>query len=148
MGDGYSGAAAPTNAGTYTLEITVAESANYQGGGATCGFTIEKAVVTVPAIEDKAYTGELLKADVEDTEYYIVTKNDGGSEVAAYDVVLTLKDPGNYKWSDGTLTADITLEFHIVASGNSWTTPLSIVGIPQTSTRPYTRRKMATTRLW
>ena len=127
-GDGYSDSAVPKNAGTYSLEITVAETENYQGGKASCEFTIEKAVVTVPTIEDKAYTGEILKADVEDTVYYTVTKNDGGSEVATYDVVLTLRDADNYKWSDGTLTADITLEFNIVASGNSWINEPKITG--------------------
>lgn len=127
-GEGYSDSVAPQNAGTYSLEITVAETANYQGGKASCEFTIEKATVTVPTIEDKVYTGEPIVADVSETDYYEVTKNDGGSEVATYEVVLTLKDAANYKWSDGTQTADITLEFHIVASGNSWTTPLSIVG--------------------
>ena len=127
-GTDYSDAVAPTKAGTYTLEISVEETANYQGDSASCGFTIEKKVVTVPTIKDKVYTGEPLVADVSETDYYEVTKNDGGSEVATYEVVLTLKDAANYKWSDGTQTADITLEFHIVASGNSWTTPLSIVG--------------------
>lgn len=127
-GTDYSDAVAPTKAGTYTLTTTVAETANYQGGKASCEFTIEKATVTVPTIEDKVYTGEPLVADVSETDYYEVTKNDGGSEVATYEVVLTLKDADNYKWSDGTETAEITLEFHIVASGNSWTTPLSIVG--------------------
>lgn len=127
-GTEYSDAVAPTNAGTYSLEITVAETANYQGGKASCEFTIEKATVTVPTIEDKVYTGEPLVADVSETDYYEVTKNDGGSEVATYEVVLTLKDADNYKWSDGTQTADITLEFHIVASGNSWEKYPSITG--------------------
>lgn len=127
-GTEYSDAVAPTKAGTYTLEITVAETANYQGGKASCEFTIEKATVTVPTIEDKVYTGELLVADITDTDEYEVVENNGGIDVAAYDVVIRLKDADNYKWSDGTQTADITLEFHIVASGNSWTTPLSIVG--------------------
>lgn len=127
-GDGYSDSAVPTKAGTYSLEITVAETVNYQGGKASCEFTIEKAVVTVPTIEDKVYTGEPLVADVSETDYYEVTKNDGGSEVATYEVVLTLKDAANYKWSDGTQTADITLEFHIVASGNSWINEPKITG--------------------
>lgn len=127
-GTEYSDAVAPTNAGTYSLEITVAETANYQGGKASCEFTIEKAVVTVPTIEDKAYTGEILTADIVDTDEYEVVENNGGRDVATYDVVIRLKDAANYKWSDGTQTADITLEFHIVASGNSWETPLSIVG--------------------
>lgn len=124
----YSDAVAPTNAGTYTLTITVAETANYLGDSATCGFTIDKAVVTVPTIADKIYTGDPLVADITDTEEYEVVENSGGTDVATYDVVIRLKDADNYKWSDGTQTADITLEFHIVASGNSWTTPLSIVG--------------------
>ena len=127
-GTEYSDAVAPTNAGTYSLEITVAETANYQGGKASCEFTIEKATVTVPTIEDKVYTGELLVADVSETDYYEVTKNDGGSEVATYEVVLTLKDAANYKWSDGTQTADITLEFNIIASSNSWEKDPSIAG--------------------
>ena len=127
-GEGYSDSVAPQNAGTYSLEITVAETTNYQGDSATCAFTIEKATVTVPTIEDKVYTGEPLVADVSETDYYEVTKNDGGSEVATYEVVLTLKDVANYKWSDGTQTADITLEFHIVASGNSWEKYPSIAG--------------------
>lgn len=127
-GTEYSDAVAPTNAGTYTLTITVAETANYLGDSATCGFTIEKATVTVPTIADKIYTGDPLVADITDTEEYEVVENSGGTDVATYDVVIRLKDAANYKWSDGTETAEITLEFHIVASGNSWTTPLSIVG--------------------
>ena len=127
-GDGYSNAEAPTNAGTYSLKITVAETANYQGGSASCEFTIEKAVVTVPTIEDKAYTGEILTADIANTDEYEVVENNGGRDVATYDVVIRLKDADNYKWSDGTQTADITLEFHIVASGNSWINEPSIDG--------------------
>lgn len=127
-GDGYSDSAVPTKAGTYSLEITVAETVNYQGGKASCEFTIDKAVVTVPTIEDKVYTGEPLVADVSETDYYEVTKNDGGSEVATYEVVLTLKDADNYKWSDGTESAAITLEFNIIASSNSWKADPSIAG--------------------
>ena len=121
-------ATAPANAGTYSLKITVAETANYQGGSASCEFTIDKAVVTVPTIEDKAYTGEILTADIADTDEYEVVENNGGRDVATYDVVIRLKDAANYKWSDGTLTADITLEFNIVASGNSWINEPEITG--------------------
>lgn len=127
-GDGYSDSAAPTDAGTYSLKITVAETVNYQSGSASCEFTIDKAVVTVPTIEDKAYTGEILTADIADTDEYEVVENNGGRDVATYDVVIRLKDAANYKWSDGTLTADITLEFNIVASGNSWIEEPSIDG--------------------
>lgn len=121
-------ATAPANAGTYSLEITVAETANYQGGSASCEFTIEKAVVTVPTIEDKAYTGEILTADIADTDEYEVVENNGGRDVATYDVVIRLKEAANYKWSDGTESAEITLEFNIVASGNSWINEPEITG--------------------
>ena len=127
-GTDYSDAVAPTKAGTYTLEITVAETANYQGGKASCEFTIEKATVTVPTIEDKVYTGEPLVANITDTEEYEVVENSGGTDVATYDVVIRLKDADNYKWSDGTQTADITLEFNIIASSNSWEKDPSIAG--------------------
>lgn len=127
-GEGYSDSAVPTKAGTYSLEITVAETENYQGGSASCEFTIEKAVVTVPTIEDKAYTGEILTADIADTDEYEVVENNGGRDVATYDVVIRLKDAANYKWSDGTESAEITLEFNIVASGNSWIEEPKITG--------------------
>lgn len=127
-GTDYSDAVAPTNAGTYSLEITVVETANYQGGSTSCEFTIAKAVVTVPAIADKVYTGEVLTADITDTEEYEVVENSGGTDVATYDVVIRLKDAANYKWSDGTETAEITLEFNIIASSNSWKKEPSIAG--------------------
>lgn len=127
-GTDYSDAVAPQNAGTYSLEITVAETANYQGGSTSCEFTIAKAVVTVPEIADKVYTGEVLTADITDTDEYEVVENNGGTDVATYDVVIRLKDADNYKWSDGTQTADITLEFNIIASSNSWEKDPSIEG--------------------
>ena len=58
--------------------------------------------MTVPTIEDKAYTGEIIKADIADTDEYEVVENNGGRDVATYDVVIRLKDAANYKRSDGT----------------------------------------------
>ena len=59
-----------------------------------------KTPVDAPVIESKTYTGETVVADIEDTDDYTVTKNEGGVDVGTYDVELTLKDADNYYWSD------------------------------------------------
>ena len=53
---------APTNAGTYIVKATIAETANYQGAEATAEFSISKAAAVLTkaptAIEKLAYTGQ------------------------------------------------------------------------------------------
>lgn len=131
-GDGYSNAEAPTNAGTYTLTITVAETTNYQGGKASCEFTIEKAKVTVPVIEDKQYTGEKITSGLTETDDYTV-QDEGGIDVGTYYATLTLKKSANYAWASGDDDNDgvIQVEYEIVAQDvhiNSWTTAPSMDG--------------------
>ena len=105
----------PSNAGEYTVKAVVAETDNYLGGEATADFTITKAEVTAPTITDKHYTGEAQTADVETSNLYTVTTNAGGTDVGDYDVVLTLKDAVNYKWTDSEDAAK-TLKFNIIAA--------------------------------
>lgn len=131
-GDGYSNAEAPTNAGTYTLTITVAETTNYQGGKASCEFTIEKAKVTVPVIEDKQYTGEKITSGLTETDDYTV-QDEGGIDVGTYYATLTLKKSANYAWASGDDDNDgvIQVEYEIVAQDvhiNSWTIAPSVDG--------------------
>ena len=82
--------------------------------------TSEKEVVTPPAIASKVYTGETLVADVTGTDLYEVTKNDGGVEADAYDVVLTLTEPQYYTWPDSSAAA-LTIPFEITQAANEWT---------------------------
>ena len=105
----------PSNAGEYTVKAVVAETDNYLGGEATADFTITKAEVTAPTITAKTYTGEAQTADVETSDLYTVTTNAGGTDVGDYDVVLTLKDAVNYKWTDSEDAAK-TLKFNIIAA--------------------------------
>ena len=63
-GETYESANAPTKAGTYTLTVTVEETANYLGNCASTKFTIARAAVEVPAISSKAYTGVVQTAEV------------------------------------------------------------------------------------
>jgi len=116
--------AVPSNAGTYVVKAIITDSYNVTGTSKTATFTIAKATVGTPAIQSKAYTGTTLTADLTDTTIYTVTTNAGGVDVGDYDVVLTLKDSSNYKWSTSDSTT-VTIKFSITKGTNeitNWTT--------------------------
>ncbi|MBR1817091.1 MAG: hypothetical protein IJ763_10425 [Lachnospiraceae bacterium] len=79
----------------------------------TVTLIVNKAEVTAPTIESKTYNKQEQTATVENSTLYEVTTNAGGTKAGSYDVVLTLTDPDNYKWTDSdeaakTLTFTIT----------------------------------------
>lgn len=74
--------------------------------------TINKATVQAPVLNSKEYNGNNQTAEVETSELYSVTTNDGGTNVGSYDVVLTLTDSANYKWAD-SVEETLTLSFEI-----------------------------------
>ena len=113
-----------TNNG-YAAEYTVPDYTNYDytnvdGYDAqthkvtrTVSLTVNKAEVTAPTIASKTYNKQAQTADVATSTLYTVTTNAGGTNVGDYDVVLTLTDTANYKWTDSeeaakTLTFTIT----------------------------------------
>ncbi|MBR3510171.1 MAG: InlB B-repeat-containing protein, partial [Lachnospiraceae bacterium] len=105
------------NAGTYYVGITVAEGDNYNATtsvlhGDDWQFAIGKVSVTAPTIASKTYNGEVQTADVQTSNLYTVTTNAGGTNVGEYDVVLTLSDSTNYKWTESD-EATKTLTFRI-----------------------------------
>lgn len=116
----------PTQAGSYTVYISIEESTNYYGIGKseTRRFTINRASVAIPVLEDNQleYTGEPIQPTVvlPETDKYDIT-NAGGTDVKTdgthYTVTLTLKDKNNYRWSDGK-TDDKALEWDIVPAEN------------------------------
>ncbi|MBR2683677.1 MAG: hypothetical protein IKE22_10485, partial [Atopobiaceae bacterium] len=77
--------------------------------------TVNKAEVTIPEIAPKEYNAEPQVAEVAPNDLYTVTQNDGGTNVGEYDVVLTLNETDNHKWS-GTDEASVTLKFQVVAA--------------------------------
>lgn len=105
-----------TNAGSYSVTYKiVSNDSNYADSGENTfdDITISMAKVTAPVIASKSYTGELQTADIAESVFYTVSSNDGGTDVGSYDVVLTLKNLANSKWSDSeeaakTLTFEIT----------------------------------------
>ena len=102
-----------TKCGTFTVLVETAESDTHLAGSASAVLTVTKAEVTAPTIVPKPYNGIVQTADITDTDIYTVTENNGGIAVGSYDVVLTLKDPNNYKWTDSD-DAEKTLKFEIV----------------------------------
>ena len=78
----------------------------------TVALTVNKATVTGPTIASKVYNGENQTATVPDSSLYTVTTNIGGTTVGSYDVVLTLTDTNNYKWTDSDEAAK-TFKFWI-----------------------------------
>ena len=88
-------------------------------------YTIEKAALTEPTPASKPYSGSAQTADITDTDLYAAVKNDGGTEVGQYNVVLKLDDPANYKWNS-TDDAEITVPFAITKAANEWITAPSV----------------------
>ena len=123
---------APDKAGSYTVTATIAASGNYAEKVVSVEFTVEKATVEVPEVEDKTYTGETITSGLTDTDKYTV-QDTGGIEVKTYTATLTLKDKDNYAWAMGDDDNDgvVTVEYQIVAQGmniNSWKQEPSMEG--------------------
>ncbi len=113
---------AKTEARTYYVWYKAAGDDNHNDTeAAKVLVTVGKATVTAPTIASKEYTGETQTADVAASTLYSVTTNNGGTNVGSYDVVLTLTDSANYKWTDST-AATKTLSFQITkATANTVT---------------------------
>ena len=110
--------------GTYTIEVT-----DKTGNKTTLNnITVNWEKVKKPTVESKVYTGQTLTANISENGLYTVKENNGGIDVNEYDVQLTLKDPTNYRWEDGTV--DTTVKFNITQA-----TP--VVTKPTTKTLTY-----------
>lgn len=110
--------------GTYTIEVTD-KSRNKT---TLNNITVNWEKVKKPTVESKVYTGQTLTANISENGLYTVKENNGGIDVNEYDVQLTLKDPTNYRWEDGTV--DTTVKFNITQA-----TP--VVTKPTTKTLTY-----------
>ena len=110
--------------GTYTIEVK-----DKAGNKITLNnITVNWDEVEIPTVESKVYTGQTLTANISENGLYTVKENNGGINVGEYDVQLTLKDPTNYRWKDGTV--DTTVKFNITKA-----TP--VVTQPTTKTLTY-----------
>lgn len=120
----YNGTEVPSLAGSYIVEASV-NTLNYTLTGNSAMFFVDKAVVSSPTIENHVYDGTTYSANLSQSAHYQI-ESEEGSEVGEYDVVLTLNDAYNYKWSVGGIIVDgatITLSFNITKAQNSVTNP-------------------------
>ena len=99
----------PTNAGNYVARFTTTDT-NYTKLVETRTFTIKKATVSAPTVEDKTYTGSTITSGLVDTDYYTVTTDEGGINVGTYNVTLTLKDSDNYTWGSDSATTTVSYQ--------------------------------------
>ena len=123
-----------TDVGTYPITLTLRDAVNYkwsttEEAAVTVNFVIykEKQVVEVPADESKEWTGEVLKADLSDTDEYTVLDNDGWTDAGTYPITLELRDPDGYMWAT-TDNPQVEVNFTITPR----TTPVSDSGAAKT----------------
>ena len=122
----YSSMPTFTAAGEYIVYYK-ASAPNHEDKTGSFTVTVNKAIVTVPTVASKTYTGSVQTADIADTDLYTVEQNNGGMTVGSYDVVLKLKDSKNYKW-ENTDDAEVTLPFVIALAENTWITTPAVEG--------------------
>ena len=103
----------PTNAGTYTVKATVAESANYKAATATGSFTIEPKTVTNAAVTlsqtSYAYTGRAFQPSV--------TVKDGTTVIPASEYTVAYTD--NINVGTATVTVSDRAGGNYVVSGTA-----------------------------
>lgn len=95
--------AKPTDAGTYTVEVTYETATQILSGSAN--FTIEPKKVDIPAADTTVFTydGTEKTYNIPTSTYYTVSGNkQTNAKEAGHIVTVTLKDITNTTWSDGT----------------------------------------------
>jgi len=106
----------PTNAGEYTVKISVPDSATYYFGLWTDDFTISKKQIAKPTVTNTnlVYTGGEQSAGIAANAAYTVTGGKG-TNANTYTATVALNDKDNYEWEDGE-TDDILLPWAIAAN--------------------------------
>ena len=116
--DSINGTVTATNAGSYTVTVSLGDTNNLQWTNGTTAdlefeYIINKATVTIPDAGSKTYTGGALTSDLADTDFYTVSQETDWVNADDYDVTLSLTDATNYKWSDGRESESIMVTFTI-----------------------------------
>ncbi|GBU24229.1 hypothetical protein R83H12_00857 [Fibrobacteria bacterium R8-3-H12] len=104
----------PTNAGEYTLDISVPSDNAFYTGEYRHEFVIAKVKIAKPAVATATtltYNGTEQTAAIAANAAYTITGNKG-TAAGPYTATVALNDKANYEWADGT-TADLPLQWTI-----------------------------------
>ena len=127
----YSGATAPTNAGTYTVTYKVPDAnANYTGTFSVA-FTIVKAQLekVTLAKDTFEYTGSDITPTLNNVNSNIeVTDDTTAKNVSNYTITAKIKDKANYEWKDGS-NSDLTINWSITQATPDYTVPTGLTGV-------------------
>lgn len=94
---------APTQAGTYTVRVTVGGNTNYYISGIDVAtMIIARAYVPLPDIDSKPYNGSAQTADIADNALYTFEQGDDWIDAGSYEIVFTLTDSNNYRWESAS----------------------------------------------
>ena len=120
----------PTNAGKYTVTVTIAAKSDYAGATAKVSFVVDRMGVDMPSITGEYdYNGDeqtvKLFPDGESQGYFTVV---GGKQTNAGTYTVTLKLSSNYRWSGDVSDFDSQQREHVFQNG--WTiSPLALDAI-------------------
>lgn len=93
----------PTQAGTYTVRVTVGGNTNYYISGIDVAtMIIARAYVPLPDIDSKPYNGSAQTADIADNVLYTFEQGDDWIDAGSYEIVFTLTDSNNYRWESAS----------------------------------------------
>ena len=127
----YSGATAPTKAGTYTVTYKVPDAnANYTGTFSVA-FTIKKAQLEkVTLVKDTfEYTGSDITPTLNNVNSNIeVTGDTTAKNVSNNAITAKIKDKVNYEWKDGS-NGDLTINWSITQATPDYTVPTDLTGV-------------------
>lgn len=127
----YSGATAPTNAGTYTVTYKVPDTnANYTGTFSVA-FTIKKASLEkVTIVKDTfEYTGSDITPTLNNVNSNIeVTGGTTAKNVSNNTITAKITDKTNYEWKDGS-NSDLTINWSITQATPDYTVPTGLIGV-------------------
>jgi len=106
----------PTNAGEYTIKISVPDSATHYFGVWSEEFTIAKKQIAKPSVTNTnlVYTGSEQSAGIAANAAYTVTGGKG-TNANTYTATVALNDKANHEWADGT-DDDFLLPWAIAAN--------------------------------
>ena len=128
----YNSAAAPTNAGTYTVTYKVPDTNTNYTGTFSVAFTIKKASLEKVTLVENTfeYTGDEIVSD--GSNFYSTKMNISGdikaTNVGNYSITVSLKDKDNYEWKDGT-TTDLVLNWSITQATPNYTVPTGLTSV-------------------